>query len=469
MKKTLLLAALFIAGFSLMAQEPKSAKLTPKQILEQVSAANYQTRDNFRLVLDSIKFTSDWDNHTETYEYDWKGRNIITDTYSEWGNDRLISSYNDNELLATVEHHYADAGSNEWTHGATEIYTYDENNNLILFEYNALNLGQWGITDRYEYTYDEQNRLVSTITWWFNFFCEEPSLELSSKEEISYDDNIVTINSFFYDTEVSAWLSGGRIIYTYNEEGQLVEELQLGYDHDNNVFLNSGLNITEYNEDGSIAAINYNLWVDDNWWTSSNLEAEYNEQGQMVKVYSNDAYTTGTLQPYLYYEFEYDEKGNRTLSKDYYYNEEGVLTQSSFHECSFDTAEDSDKIMGCNNAFLNNLSGYFTNAADLDFNIYSKWDMFTSFEYEYNSSTIIQAFYSAASTIDENGLVSYSHIYGTEGKVVINNDTPVAISIYDLTGRQVAIRPITNTCEINLTPGIYVVKAGEAAIKVVVR
>ena len=71
--------------------------------------------------------------------------------------------------------------------------------------------------------------------------------------------------------------------------------------------------------------------------------------------------------------------------------------------------------------------------------------------------------------MDENGEEIRIHVAGLDGKVSIKSDEPVDVNIYDMAGRNVANRSQVSESEINLTAGIYVVKAGDAAIKVVVR
>ena len=168
-------------------------------------------------------------------------------------------------------------------------------------------------------------------------------------------------------------------------------------------------------------------------------------------------------------EYEYDEVGNRSLSKNFYY-EEGELIQSSFNECIYDLSASSDEIMGCNDAWNKVLSGYFATAFDIAVAVMgNRWTQFNRFEMSDNTSTTIDVYYSETTGVDENGEEIRIHVAGLDGKVSIKSDEPVDVNIYDMAGRNVANRSQVSECEINLTAGIYVVKAGDAAIKVVVR
>ena len=470
MKKVIFIAALLGMSATLMAQAPEKCNLTAKKALEKAQTINQQSRSEnvFTESLDSIVYMSEWNNYSESYEYDWNGNNLVTTTYSEWGDDRLINAY-ENGHISTIEHLSKDSGTTDWEHHATEIYTYDENGNLILFEYNALNFGEWGITDRYEYTYDEQGRLLTTQTWWFDFWGEVPQLLPSNREEYSYEGNTITIDIYGYFMETEDWYPTARNISTYNEDGDCCEDLQMSWDEVAQNWKNEAKNVHGYDAEGRVSTITYSNWEEGEWLVTSQTVVEY-EDGKLVSTTTSDIYQTGELTPYLHDEYEYDEAGNRSAVNNFYY-EEGEMLQSSFNECIYDLTTNSDEIMGCIDTWNGLLSGYFTNAADpiTGIQMANKWTQFNRFEYYDSSSTTIDVYYSATTGVNENGEEIRVQIAGLNGKVSIKSDEPVEVSIYDMTGRNVANRSQVGECEINLTAGIYVVKAGDAAIKVVVR
>ena len=470
MKKVLLIAALLGMGATVMAQAPEKCKLTAGKALEKAQIINQQSRSEniFSESLDSIVYTSEWSNYSESYKYDWKGRNLVTTTHSEDGDDRLVSTY-ENDLIATIEHHSKDFNATEWEHHATEIYTYDENGNLILFEYNALNFGEWGITDRYEYTYDEQGRLSTELTWWFNFYLDEPQLIPSHHVEYSYDGNTITHSSYSYVMETGEWSPMSREVCTYNEDGDCSEDLQMSWDEATQDWKNEAKNVHGYDAEGHVTTITYSNWEEGEWVVISQMVVEY-EDGRLVSTTTSDIYQTGELTPYLHDEYEYDEAGNRSLTKNFYY-EEGELLQSSFNECIYDLTANSNEIMGCQDVWNGFLSGYFTNAADpiTGIQMANKWTQFNRFEFYDSSSTTIDVYYSATTGVNEDGEEIRVQVAGLDGKIYVNCDEPVEVLIYDMAGRNVATRSQVSECEISLKAGLYIVKAGDAAIKVVVR
>lgn len=470
MKKVLLFAALLGMGSALMAQTPEKCKLTAEKALEKTQKINQQSRSEnvFNESLDSIVYASEWNNYSESYEYDWKGNNLVTTTYSEWGHDRLVSTY-ENDLIATIEHHSKDVNATEWEHSATEIYTYDENGNLILFEYNALNFGEWGITDRYEYTYDEQGRLLTSQTWWYDFWGEVPQLLPNNREEYSYEGNTITIDIYGYYMETEDWHPTARNISTYNEDGDCSEDLQMSWDEATQDWKNEAKNVHGYDAEGHVTTITYSNWEEGEWVVTSQTVVEY-EDGKLVATTTSDIYQTGELTPYLHDEYEYDEAGNRSVTKNFYY-EEGELLQSSFNECIYDLTANSNEIMGCQDVWNGLLSGYFTNAADPITGILmaNKWTQFNRFEYYDSSSTTVDVYYSATTGVNEDGEEIRVQVAGLDGKIYVKCDKPVEVHIYDMAGRNVATRNQVNECEISLKAGLYIVKAGDAAIKVVVR
>lgn len=470
MKKVLLFAAMLGMGSALMAQDLEKCNLTAEEALKKAQTINQQSRseNTFTESLDSIVYKNEWNNYSESYEYDWNGNNLVKTTYAEWGDDRLISAY-DNGLLQTIEHHSRESYGTEWEHTATEIYTYDENDNLILFEYNAFNFGEWGITDRYEYDYDEQGRLTFYQTWWFDFWGEVPQLLPGSREEYSYEGNVVTIDIYGYSMEDDDWYPTGRDVSTYNEDGDCSEDLQMSWDEATQDWKNEAKNVHGYDAEGHVTSITYSNWEEGEWVVTSQTVVEY-ENGRIVSTTTSDIYQTGELTPYLHDEYEYDEAGNRSVVNNFYY-EEGEMLQSCFNECIYDLTANSDEIMGCKDVWDGVLSGYFTNAADpvTGIQMANKWTQFNRFEYYDSSSTTIDVYYSATTGVNENGEEIRVQVAGLDGKVSIKSDEPVDVNIYDMAGRNVANRNQVSEGEINLTAGIYVVKAGDAAIKVVVR
>ena len=470
MKKVLFIVALLGMGSALMAQAPQKCSLTAEKALEKAQKINQQSRseNDFTASLDSLVYTSEWNNYSKSYQYDWKGNNLVTTTYDAVeGDTRLVSAY-ENDLVSTIEHHSKDVNATEWEHTATEIYTYDENGNMILFEYNALNFGEWGITDRYEYTYDEQGRLKTYTAWWFDFWGEVPQLLPNNRSEYSYEGNTVTIDFYAYSTGAGDWYPSSREINTYNEDGDCSENMQMIWDEETQDWVNDYKNVHGYDAEGNVTTITYSRWTDGEWMMESQMTGEY-ENGKLIATTNADIYQTGELEPYIRTEYEYDEAGNRSVSKNFYM-EEGEWIQSNFNECIFDLTANSDEIMGCKAVWNDQVSGYFTNAFDpADFPMDYKWTQYNCFEFEDSSSTTIDVYYSATTGVNEDGEEIRIHVAGLDGKIYVKSDEPVEVSIYDMTGRNVATRSQVSECEISLKAGLYIVKAGEAAIKVVVR
>ena len=58
-------------------------------------------------------------------------------------------------------------------------------------------------------------------------------------------------------------------------------------------------------------------------------------------------------------------------------------------------------------------------------------------------------------------------VYAANGSLLMESPTPTDIVVYDLLGRSVAKESQTTNFRISLKPGLYVVKAGNTAVKVV--
>ena len=468
MKKTLLLTAVLALGMTVMAQTPVKSNLDAQSTLKKIERINQQNREvrDFTTSLDSIVNISDWDNFSNAYQYDMQGRTTVVTSYSEYGNERQINIY-DGALLSPVECWSAEYGC-EWEHYADELYTYDDNDNLILFEYNALNFGEWGITDRYEYEYDEQNRLTQEVTWWYNFYSENPQLELSSMATYSYGTNSVTIESYSYSTETEEWLPASCIVDNFSPYGDVATEIQMNWDDGLQCWVEYAKVEYDHDAEGHITTVTMYYLPEGEWEIESQFVAEYNELGQLVATTNSDIWMTGELSPYTHDEYEYDANGNRSILRGYYYEGDEMI-ENVVRECLYDD-EASENIMGCQEVWDNMVGCYYTCAADwFDVLINNKWTLFASVEYGGEYVSTVEPYYSAVTGVDENGNDVKAKIHGTVGKVVVSCDTPIAVSVYDMAGRQVAVRSRVSDCEISLTAGIYVVRAGDAAVKVVVR
>lgn len=468
MKRILLFAAFLGISSAMTAQDVKKCDFTAKDALKKVQTDNRATT-SFTEALDSIVSVSEWNSYSESYQYDWQGRVLVKTTCSEWENIRLVSTY-EGDNIKTIEHLSRGIGLTEWEHIATEIYTYDEDGNLILFEYNAFNFGEWMITDRYEYTYDEQNRLKTSQTWWYDFYgvYGEPQLVPGNREEYTYTETTITYETYSYFMETEEWRPGSRCVTTLNEYGGYSEILQMVWNDAAQEFVDDYKNNYSYDADGNITAVTNSRWENGEWNVESQMIAEY-EDGRLIATTNSDIYTTGSLTPYLHDEYEYDAAGNRNVVKNFYYDN-GVLTQSSESECLYDPAVDCDEVMGCQAAWNSAVSGTFVCAADPEgFLINNKWTKFVRHELADDLYTNVDAYYSAASGVDEDGEEVRIHVAGLDGRLLVKCDEPSEVSVFDVSGRTVAMRSNVSECEINLNAGMYIVKAGKASIKVVVR
>ena len=468
MKKVLLIAALLGMGSALMAQAPQKCNLTAEKALEKAQKINQQSRseNTFTESLDSISYLEEGNDFFESYQYDLEGRNLVKTTFDSEGGLRLTSTY-ENDLIKTIEHHRAENGSTNWEHKATEIYTYDDNDNLILFEYNAFNFGEWGITDRYEYTYDEQNRILSDIGYSYDLTIQE--MVPSYKRLFYYTENTTATESYSYHEDLGGWYPSSKIIDTFLESGYICENLQLSWDDEAQDFLNDYRGRFEYDANNNIITTQYHRWVNGEWILENKTTGEYDSDNHLIAAECQSVNQAGELQPYLHYEYEYDSNGNRCIAKNYrFLDTEYCLTD--LIECIYDLTVNSEDIMGCIEQWNSKNLGLFSNALDpSNIPMRNKWTLRTTYSIASGSTSIVTPFYSVTTGVDENGSDIRAKIYGTNGKIIVISEAMVDVSIYDMAGRNVATRSQVSECEISLKAGLYIVKAGDAAIKVVVR
>ena len=81
---------------------------------------------------------------------------------------------------------------------------------------------------------------------------------------------------------------------------------------------------------------------------------------------------------------------------------------------------------------------------------------------------LLTLYYSDYYDVDENESASLK-VFSSEGTLTVENDTVADIQVFDMLGRLVAQQNQVAQCKFNLKPGVYVVKAGNASVKVVVK
>lgn len=258
-------------------------------------------------VLDSVITTAGRNDKSKAvYSYDADGRNNLTISYT-WS-------------------------ANQWTNLSKTENTFDANGNAIEVIYSMWDNNVWAKMYRYLYTYDANNAQTSFTYQGWNGTAWENSVRYTYKNR---NDGVHYI-SVYWNWVNGKWYEADSTYISHNDAGNPTRMTMYGYHH---------------KESG---------YAEEGWFESSYAEFTYNDKDQLIRRLEQVCnYTPGkTYTNNNKYEYEYDEKGDRSHhnyfywsnnnwkqrdSKDYIYNDAHLLTQTILQNCTSGTCVNSQK------------------------------------------------------------------------------------------------------------------------------
>ena len=492
MKKNLLIALFALCAYSLYADGLVVTldSIMTRDVYNDLWKSEKYTYDEKQQVVKYIK----WDNTGSSlkqdstfYHYDAQGNMIFrekwayprTSKYPGWkGSSREENEYYaDGKLYKEKSWSYFQPNADtegEWYANLGYTYTYYDNGSI----YTKL-MSSGGYKDgaplpykdklMYVYTYDDQGRVILEETFdksaseewtekssrktfeYSNDRLEDASLELyenyengewilSSKTIRAFDDsdNLTLIEYWSYDETLKKWEGSSKIEYTLNTKGDILGYLDYG-------------------------------WENDNWMASKKSENQFDDNGNKILTHSWLIEDEGSLKDFTETEYGYDDQGRQNMSAYYTYSN-GSKKGSLKSEYVFnDKDQEIEKTTYQWSTFDNNWEGKKKETTTYNENddIASiKEDAFDGFEY---MDKYVHTYYY---TVHNTGGISEAKSDTMNFKVMVqtgtiqvevSDDSPV--SFYDLNGK--LIKSNSTICS-SLLAGVYVVKVGVNAVKVMV-
>ena len=289
----------------------------------------------------------------------------------------------------------------------------------------------------YEYDTDQHLTLVmnyrgvDTLGQWM----------ASSKSEYNYNEAGLLDTCVYATMQNGNWSTSERTVYSYNEDQQCVGILaqrRFGW----GPFGNSWMNMYRYEfeyENGELASELY--YAGGGWFGG----------GEMV-LDSKTAY-------------EFDTQGNLLRKTSNVYNGEDWIVRDVY-ENRYDLSVDASAVLGLEPYWQSTVQqgmGYVTEAS---MPLYSKWLSCSISTGELDTQfTLYCSGFESVGEQQQPGMKAYAW----QGRLTVECPTPSEVAVFDLTGRMVASRSKTTTCEFDLTPGLYLVRGGSRVVKVLVR
>ena len=492
MKKNLLIALFALCAYSLYAdgQVVTLDSIMTRDVYNDLWKSEKYTYDEKQQVVKYIK----WDNTGSSlkqdstfYHYDAQGNMIFrekwayprTSKYPGWkGSSREENEYYaDGKLYKEKSWSYFQPNADtegEWYANLGYTYTYYDNGSI----YTKL-MSSGGYKDgaplpykdklMYVYTYDDQGRVILEETFdksaseewtekssrktfeYSNDRLEDASLELyenyengewipSSKTIRAFDDsdNLTLIEYWSYDETLKKWEGSSKIEYTLNTKGDILGYLDYG-------------------------------WENDNWMASKKSENQFDDNGNKILTHSWLIEDEGSLKDFTETEYGYDDQGRQNMSAYYTYSN-GSKKGSLKAEYVFnDKDQEIEKTTYQWSTFDNNWEEKkkeTTTYKENDDIASIKEDAFDGFEY---MDKYVHTYYY---TVHNTGGISEAKSDTMNFKVMVqtgtiqvevSDDSPV--SFYDLNGK--LIKSNSTICS-SLLAGVYVVKVGVNAVKVMV-
>lgn len=353
----------------------------------------------------------------------------------------------------------------------TEIYCVKENN-------------QWQPSDKSEFSYDENGNLTREMHFkWDN---EEwvPYYNLQNYfGATGLTDSVITSR---FD---SVWRNETRRVYTY--DGENITELLISR-FNNEQWENNSKYEYVYNSDGQMTSETYStirngqwrlsskdslcyenghcaelliymrtMWGGNNWMLRGKTTFEYDGDRVISQTNYSAGWGGGEMSFDGKTEFHYNSNGEMVSKTTSIYNESEWIVRDEYAN-RFDTEKKAVEMMG-GEAYWNLNSSYFTSDLGEALPITYRWldaKVVSSL-----NDTQFALYYSDMLDIEENN--SGIKVYATNGSLTVESSIPIDIVVYDLLGRNVAKECQKTHCSISLKPGLYVVKTGNATVKVV--
>lgn len=492
MKKNLLIALFALCAYSLYADGLVVTldSIMTRDVYNDLWKSEKYTYDEKQQVVKYIK----WDNTGSSlkqdstfYHYDAQGNMIFrekwayprTSKYPGWkGSSREENEYSaDGKLYKEKSWSYFQPNADtegEWYANSGYTYTYYDNGSIhtkLMASGGYRDGTVQPYTDKlmYVYTYDDQGRVILEETFdksaseewtekssrktfeYSNDRLEDASLELyenyengewipSSKTIRAFDDsdNLTLIEYWSYDETLKKWEGSSKIEYTLNTKGDILGYLDYG-------------------------------WENDNWMASKKSENQFDDNGNKILTHSWLIEDEGSLKDFTETEYGYDDQGRQNMSAYYTYSN-GSKKGSLKSEYVFnDKDQEIEKTTYQWSTFDNNWEGKKKETTTYNENddIASiKEDAFDGFEY---MDKYVHTYYY---TVHNTGGISEAKSDTMNFKVMVqtgtiqvevSDDSPV--SFYDLNGK--LIKSNSTICS-SLSAGVYVVKVGVNAVKVMV-
>ena len=434
-----------------------------------------------------------WDAETAAWQgnnrWDWAysadGREV-TETYSNWQDGKWVYSYKDENTYDAagngLEHvsYQWDAATQAWVGNNRSVSTYDDRGNTLTdqtYSWDAATQS-WTEYDLMEWIINPATGLVDTV--YYSYL--EEGVWQHQRGVYAWDNHGGQIRKTMYMKNAAGeWEKTGDYKYedTYDAQGRLAQTIASEWYADAPVWAYSYKATYEYADNGVVTETQYN-YVDGQWVPDTKYESLNDSEGRSLvssflqwnAVDNRWESPSGNLR----YVYAYDEAGHETFFQYYEW-----MVEEQGWELYYERTSTYDA--------YGNLTFEDTYGKD---NIRLEYVHISRFIYEYTYDqygNIILKQYSGMGVArhEERYFYSPNPLAPTAVQAAVQATAPVAyvdgadirlarlsdaaVTLHDLNGRMVATATATGgrATLAAPAPGLYVVRCGGQAVKVLVR
>lgn len=291
------------------------------------------------------------------------------------------------------------------------------------------------------------------------------------RTEYAYNesDQLVSILNCKGEDLGTTWTPVSRTAYSYDEAGYLVCRLSATYR--NNDWVENEMDSLAYDADGHCISLLRSMkmmWFPGGggWRVAEKHEYTYYPEGRLK---SEDNYTAGWFGSEMTLEsktdYSYDANGNYVLKTVSVFNEADWIVRDVY-ENVFDATVSADQVLGLAEVWESTVEEGLGSELDVAMPLVNRWCNCSIASQQFDTQFTLYC--SGFESVDEQQQVGMKAC-SDQGRLTVVCPVPTEVAVYDLAGRQVAMRSKATTCVFDLTPGLYLVRGGNEVVKVMVR
>jgi hypothetical protein len=324
-----------------------------------------------------------------------------------------------------------------WKNNIKIHYTYDDADRLTMEADYSYSDGKWIGFYKEEKAFDENgNQILYVFSQDWNdtlndFIPMEKSVSTYTGDKLS----AFTFYSWMESPNAGDWVPSSHSEYTYNENGDILSQINTIWSIENNSWINHYKGNATYDDQGRQTRVDFYYWVSDAWLQDSKNEIIYDGLSHVTTSFTYMS-ETDTWLPNHKTEYTNDEHNNVLNITDYvYYNESGGWILSSKYDYTYDDHQNktSEMVALWNNNFntWDMMTKWTKSFDDQNRELYSaqfEWDPVIS---DWKEVLVSEKTFDDKGNLVENINVDFKNATG--GKVVYNYDSegnPISYNSY---------------------------------------